>query len=197
MTCAICKQVLDANMIKKRTKTCAEGDCQVSHESSTSKLRKKKARQTKKDSNHQSHESNPSFDSKSVMNSLIYVLQDARASKDTSFFIKAFKLLTNTNFDELLITIRQQANFQVAVKVVDISHFENMKDMVLFAADNLLLTALDLNEFYLGIACLPEGIVYGFFLFQTLRLAMMQLKEVRTSANPPISGSNAIQWFSK
>ena len=202
MTCVICKQVLDDNMIKKRKKTCAEEDCQVSHESSTSKLRKKKARQTKKDSNHQS---NPSFDSKSVMNSLIYVLQDARASKDTSFFIKAFKLLTNTNFDELLITIRQQANFQVAVKVVDISHYENMKDMVLFAADNLLLTALDLNEFYLGITCLPEGIVYGFFLFQTLRLAMMQLKEIReklapeqaTSANPPTSPANAIQWFSK
>ena len=76
-----------------------------------------------------------------------------------------------------------------------------MKDMVLFAADNLLLTALDLNEFYLGITCLPEGIVYGFFLFQTLRLAMMQLKEIREklapSANPPTSPANAMQWFSK
>ena len=201
MTCVICNKDLDEKMIKNRKKTCAVGDCQVSHESGTSKLRKRKARDEKKQL--KELQSNvPGFDdlSKSAITSLICALQDARASKDTSLFTKARSLFTNANFDNLLITIRHQVNLQVAIKVVDISHFETMKDMALFAADNLLLTALDLNEFYLGIApCLRGGIVYGFFIFPTLRLAMMQLKEVRVPEEPipHASGIHAIQWFAK
>ena len=154
----------------------------------------------------QSQQHDPDELRKSALISLMGVIQDARTSKDKSLFVEARTLITNTDFDNLLISIHHQVNLQVDIKVVDMAHFKNMKDMAVFVDDNLLLTALDSNAFYLGIASMRGGIVYGLFIFQTLRLAMEELKQARLKLIPeqatepspqPVRGINAIQWFEK